>query len=187
VGAVTHPPQLDIIAGHVEDAKAKGATVLTGGRPGAGPGRFWEPTVITGVDHGMTCMQEETFGPTLPIMRVADVDEAVRLANDSVYGLQASVFTKDLEKGEAIARRLQCGAVVVNDAQVNYAVFDAPMGGWKTSGVGSRHGASGIRKFCHTQSIVVIGLALHKELHHFPLTTRGSKLMSGLVAKLYGR
>src|SRR5690606_7803081 len=109
----------------------KGASVVTGGRPGAGPGRFWEPTVLVGVDHSMACMTEETFGPTLPIMRVKDVEEAIRLANDSRYGLQASVYTRDMAKARRIAERLEVGAVCINDAQVNFTVFDAPMGGWK--------------------------------------------------------
>jgi acyl-CoA reductase-like NAD-dependent aldehyde dehydrogenase len=87
-------------------------------------------------------MTEETFGPTLPIMKVADAEEAIRLANDSPYGLGASVFTKDVARGEAIARRIEAGAVCVNDAQLNYLALELPMGGWKASGLGSRHGAA---------------------------------------------
>src|SRR3954452_24386269 len=154
VGAITSPPQVEIIDAHVRDARDKGASVLTGGRARDGDGRFYEPTVIVGVDHTMACMRDETFGPTIPVMRVADTEEAIRLANDSPYGLQASVFSRDRSKAAAIARRLECGAVCINDAQVNYTVFDAPMGGWKSSGVGSRHGAGGIRKYCKTQTIV---------------------------------
>ena len=88
-------------------------------------------------------MTEETFGPTLPIMKVADADEAVRLANDSPFGLAASVWTKDAARGEEIARRVEAGAVCVNDAQLNYLALELPMGGWKTSGMGQRHGAPG--------------------------------------------
>ncbi|MDQ6731530.1 MAG: aldehyde dehydrogenase family protein, partial [Actinomycetota bacterium] len=113
VGAVIFPPQLDIVADHVKDAAAKGATVLTGGHARTGPGRFFEPTVLVDVDHSMKCMTEETFGPTLPIMKIADADEGVRLANDSEYGLQASVWTADTERGEALARRIQAGVVCV--------------------------------------------------------------------------
>lgn len=187
VGAVTHPPQLEIIRRHVEDALAKGARALTGGGPRPGAGRFFEPTVLVDVDHSMACMTEETFGPTVPIMRVADVDEAIRLANDSPYGLQGSVFTRDRRKGEAIARRMQCGAVCVNDALVNYMVFDAPMGGWKTSGVGSRHGATGIRKYCRTQTILGSGPPLRRDLHHFPYAGWRSRMMAEVVRRIYGR
>jgi acyl-CoA reductase-like NAD-dependent aldehyde dehydrogenase len=187
VGAITHPPQIEIIERHVRDALDKGARAVTGGARRSGPGRFFEPTVLADVDHSMSCMTEETFGPTIPVMRVADVDEAIRLANDSPYGLQGSVFTSDAAKGEAIARRMECGAVCVNDALVNYMVFDAPMGGWKTSGIGSRHGAGGIRKYCRTQTILGTGPQLKRDVHHFPYSPRVSKLLAGFVGRLYGR
>ncbi len=92
--------------------------------------------MLVDVDHSMKIMTEETFGPTLPIMKVQDADEAVRLANDSLYGLGASVFTRDTERGEAIARRLEAGAANVNDAMINYTVLELPMGGAKASGLG---------------------------------------------------
>ncbi len=104
-------------------------------------GRFYEPTLLVDVDHTMKIMTEETFGPTLPIMKVADADEGVRLANESPYGLGASVFTRDVERGELVARRLEAGAANVNDALVNYTALELPMGGAKASGIGSRHGA----------------------------------------------
>ncbi|MGE4425426.1 MAG: aldehyde dehydrogenase family protein [Solirubrobacteraceae bacterium] len=189
VGAVTFPPQLDIVRSHVEDAVAHGARVETGGSEGtaAGGGRFFQPTVLTGVDHGMRCMREETFGPTLPVMKVADVEEAIRMANDSDYGLQASVWTKDRAKGERIARRVEAGSVCVNDAILNYVAFGAPMGGWKTSGVGSRHGANGIRKYCRTQTIMIKRIAPRKDINMFPYTARKSKLLGRAVAMLYRR
>jgi acyl-CoA reductase-like NAD-dependent aldehyde dehydrogenase/choline dehydrogenase-like flavoprotein len=169
VGAITFPPQLDLIASHVDDAVAKGARVVTGGKRGEGPGRFYEPTVLADVDHTMLCMTSETFGPTLPVMRVADADEAVRLANDGAYGLAASVWTRDTDRGERLARRVEAGACCVNDAQVNYAALELPMGGWKSSGLGSRHGADGIRKYTKKQSILVTPAhAAPRELHYFP-------------------
>src|SRR5207245_11047595 len=110
VGAITFPPQMDTIKDHVADAVQKGARVLTGGHEVRGAGRFFEPTVLVDVDHSMKCMTEETFGPTLPIMKVRDTEEAVRLANDSPYGLGASVFTRDTARGEEVAKRIEAGA-----------------------------------------------------------------------------
>ena len=135
-------------------------------------GHYYEPTVLVDVDHSMAAMTEETFGPTLPIMKVADADEAVRLANDSPFGLAASVWTKDVARGEEIARRVEAGAVCVNDAQINYLALELPMGGWKTSGMGQRHGAQGIRKYARQQSLLVTRLAPKKDLHMFPYKAR---------------
>ena len=152
-----------------------------------GAGRFYEPTVLVDVDHTMKIMTEETFGPTLPIMKVADAEEAVRLANDSPYGLGSSVFTRDTARGEAIARRIEAGAANVNDAMINYTVLELPMGGAKASGLGSRHGAGGIRKYCSQQAIVVTRLAMKKELFMYPYKPRTSRLLAGLFKLLYGR
>src|SRR3954469_14861810 len=173
VGAVTFPKQLDIVSGHVDAARAAGATVLTGGHANTSSGgRFYEPTVLVGVDHSMACMTEETFGPTVPIMRVSDAEEAVKLANDSSYGLAASVWTKDTARGEALARRIEAGAVCVNDAQLNYLALELPMGGWKASGLGSRHGAGGTRKYARQQSLLVTRVAPKRDLHMFPYSRR---------------
>jgi acyl-CoA reductase-like NAD-dependent aldehyde dehydrogenase len=188
VGAITFPPQLETIKDHVADAVQKGARVLTGGNEIQGPGRFFEPTVLVDVDHSMKCMTEETFGPTLPIMKVSDADEAVRLANDSPYGLGASVFSRDTERGEAIARRLEAGAANVNDAMINYTVLELPMGGAKASGLGSRHGAGGIRKYCSQQAIVVTPkMAMKKEVFMYPYKSRTSRLLAGFFKLMYGR
>jgi acyl-CoA reductase-like NAD-dependent aldehyde dehydrogenase len=187
VGAVIFPPQLDIVDEHVRDAVEKGAKVLTGGHPASGPGRFYEPTVLVDVDHSMKVMQDETFGPILPIMKVADTEEGVRLSNDSEYGLQASVWTKDVKEGEALARRLEAGVVCVNDAQVNYTALNLPMGGWKTSGVGTRHGSAGIRKYTKVQSLLVTRRAMKREPFMFPYKARQTLLLRRVFKLLYGR
>jgi acyl-CoA reductase-like NAD-dependent aldehyde dehydrogenase len=187
VGAMTFPSQVDTVDEHVRDAVAKGAKVLVGGHRGTGSGHFFEPTVLVDVDHSMKCMTEETFGPTLPIMKVGDVEEAVKLANDSPYGLQASVWTKDTERGEALARRIESGVVCVNDAQVNYTALNLPMGGWKTSGVGSRHGSSGIRKYTKVQSLLVTKLAPKRDIHMFPYRKGRTRMLQRLFRFLYGR
>lgn len=187
VGAITFPPQMQTIEDHVADAREKGARVLTGGHAMPGPGRFFEPTVLVDVDHSMKAMTEETFGPTLPIMKVADAEEAIRLANESPYGLGASVFTKDAARGEQIARRIHAGAANVNDALINYTALELPMGGAKASGLGTRHGAGGIRKYCEEQSLVVTKLALKREVHMFPYRARTTRLIQRLFKLLYGR
>ncbi len=187
VGAVIFPPQLDVVDDHVRDAVAKGARVLTGGHPRPGAGRFYEPTVLVDVDHSMKCMTEETFGPTLPIMKVSDAEEGVRLANDSVYGLQASVWTSDIPRGESLARRIEAGVVCVNDAQINYTALNLPMGGWKTSGLGTRHGSGGIRKYTKVQSLLVTRRALKREPFMFPYRAGRTLLLRRVFKLIYGR
>jgi acyl-CoA reductase-like NAD-dependent aldehyde dehydrogenase len=154
VGAMTFPAQLEKVSDHVEDARAKGARILTGGRRGEGPGDWYEPTVIADADHTMDVMVDETFGPVLGVMKVADADEAVTMANDTRYGLSASVMSKDTKRAEQVARRLECGAVNIDDVLTNYFLTDLPMGGWKESGIGTRHGVYGIRRFCRSEAIV---------------------------------
>ena len=188
LGAMTSPPQADIVERHVKEAVDQGARVLTGGGRRDERGHFFEPTVLVDVDHSMACMREETFGPTVPIMKVRDTEEAVRLANDSPYGLQASVWTKDTSKGERLARRIEAGSVTVNDAQVNYLALELPMGGWKESGLGSRHGADGIRKYTKMQTLLVTSFApMKQDLHMMPYTARRTGFAKRLLKLVYGR
>jgi acyl-CoA reductase-like NAD-dependent aldehyde dehydrogenase len=187
VGAMTMPRQVDVVEAHVADAVERGATVLAGGHRPEGPGRFFEPTVLVDVDHSMAAMRDETFGPTLPIMRVADAEEAVRLANDSRYGLSASVFTRDARRGETLARRLAAGAVTVNDAVTNYGAMELPMGGWKASGLGTRHGAGGIRKFCAQQALLVSRVHPRRDLWMYPYRRGTTRLLERMLRLLYGR
>jgi acyl-CoA reductase-like NAD-dependent aldehyde dehydrogenase len=188
LGAVISPPQADIIERHVNDAVEKGARVLAGGARRDDNGHFFEPTVLVDVDHTMACMREETFGPTVPIMKVRDAEEAVRLANDTSYGLQASVWTKDAAKGERLARRIEAGSVTVNDAMVNYVALELPMGGWKESGLGTRHGADGIRKYTKKQSVLVTKFApMKKDLHMLPYSAKRTRFLGRLLKLVYGR
>jgi acyl-CoA reductase-like NAD-dependent aldehyde dehydrogenase len=135
----------------------------------------------------MDCMTEETFGPTLPIMKVRDEDEAVRLANDSRYGLSSSVFTKDVEKGERVAREVEAGSTCVNDALTNYLAQEAPFEGMKASGLGARHGAAGIRKYCQPQTILITRFAPSKEPTMFPNSAMKAKLFERALVLMYGR
>jgi succinate-semialdehyde dehydrogenase / glutarate-semialdehyde dehydrogenase len=155
MGSLVSQGQLDTVVEHVEDAKEKGATVLSGGRarPDVGP-YFFEPTLLGDVRDGMTLFADETFGPVVSLYKVANVDEAVERANDTEYGLNASVWTRDLGRGQEVATRLQAGTVNVNDGYAAaWASVDAPMGGWKASGVGRRHGEYGLLKYTESQTV----------------------------------
>jgi acyl-CoA reductase-like NAD-dependent aldehyde dehydrogenase len=183
VGAITRPEQLELIDRHVREAVADGATVVTGGQAN---GPFFAPTVLTGTHHGMACMREETFGPTLPIVRVADADEAIRLTNDSRFGLGAAIFTGDARRGEMLARRIETGIVSVNDAFSHFCALELPMGGAKDSGLGSRHGgAEGIRKYCRRQSVLVARHPLPYEPQFYPYSARRSRFMRRTIELLY--
>jgi acyl-CoA reductase-like NAD-dependent aldehyde dehydrogenase len=169
VGAMTSPNQTAVVEDHVDDAIAAGARALTGGKRGEGPGDYFEPTVLVGVDHTMKVMREETFGPVVGVMKVADEEEALELANDTPYGLAASVFGEK-RRAERIGRRIEAGAVNVNDVIVNYLAMDVPMGGWKQSGIGFRHGEYGIKKYCRPESVIVSRLGVKREATWYPYT-----------------
>ncbi|KGN32871.1 succinate-semialdehyde dehydrogenase [Knoellia sinensis KCTC 19936] len=157
MGSLAGQSQLDTVSRHVEDARSKGATVLTGGRarPDIGP-YVYEPTVLTGVTPEMECRNDETFGPVVSIYEVGSDEEAIALANDTEYGLNASVWTKDTSRGRRIAAEIRTGTVSVNDPYpATWGSPGAPMGGMKASGVGRRHGAEGIVRFTETQTVSV--------------------------------
>lgn len=196
IGSMTFPPQVEIVEKHLADAAEKGATVLTGG--GRVPGRdglWFEPTVLVDVDHDMAIMRDETFGPVLPIMKVRDEDEAIALANDSPYGLNSSVWTRDAARGEVLAQRIEAGNVCVNDVIVSYGVPDLPFGGVKESGLGRVHGPEGLREFVAAKSVLYDRFGLSREAWWFPapkaLTPMGKRMLRlryrrGLGAKLRG-
>ncbi len=188
VGAMVTGAQVDLVDRHVGEAVEAGATVLTGG--GRGPvGNFFEPTVLVDVDHTMSCMKEETFGPTIPVMKVADAEEAIRMANDSPYALSATLWTKDVDRGSELARRIEAGAVNINDAFSNLFAVPLPHNGWKTSGVGARQGgAQGIRKYCKVQAQTAPRVPTMKnELVWYPYTRRRTAVTKRLLQAAFGR
>ncbi|MGH9494820.1 MAG: aldehyde dehydrogenase family protein, partial [Candidatus Sulfotelmatobacter sp.] len=145
VGPMISDRQLRIVEAHVEDAKERGARILTGGARIPELGRnFYRPTVLADVTHEMRIMREETFGPVLPVMAFDSDDEAVKRANDSEYGLSASIWTRDSKRGERMARRIHAGTVMVNDVISCFGISEAPHGGMKASGLGRTHGRFGI-------------------------------------------
>lgn len=175
MGSMTHERELARTEAHIAEAVADGAQVLIGGQrnPALGP-RFFEPTVVLNVRHSMRIMSEETFGPVLTVMRVRDAEEAVALANDSDYGLSATIYTRNLKRGEALARRLHCGDAGINQPQLIFGTPSLPMGGVKTSGVGRRGGPEGLLRFVRTQSILTDRLIGVKPTlaQHNPTTRR---------------
>lgn len=187
VGALIHAPQLEIIERHVRDARDKGARVLVGGRRNPDcEGIFFEPTVLVDVDHEMDVMREETFGPVLPIMRVRDEEEALRLANATRYGLNANVWTRDPRRGVQLARRIQSGSAVVNDCMTTYGVAEAPFGGVKNSGIGQVNGEIGLRSYCHAQSILVDRFGRKTEPTWYPYTARKERTLKRALRWVFG-
>ena len=183
VGAVFWDKQMDIIERHMSDARAQGAEVLVGG--GRNPdlaGLYYLPTVVAGVSHDMQLMREETFGPILAVQKVRDEAEALALANDSEYGLDGNVWTRDLAKGARIAEKMETGGVCVNDMAVTYGIPEAPFGGVKSSGVGQVNGEIGLRGYTHPHPIV-IG---KKGQSNYPYTRESEDQMKKIIGFLFG-
>jgi acyl-CoA reductase-like NAD-dependent aldehyde dehydrogenase len=186
VGAITFPPQLEVIESHIMDAIEKGAKVLTGGRRNPDyPGYFYEPTVLVGVNHDMKIMREETFGPILPIQVVRDEEEALRLANDTSYGLNANVWTRDRYKGKQIANQLKSGAVVVNDCMLTYGIAESPFGGVNESGIGRVNGEIGLKSYCHVQSVAMSRFVTKHEYLRYPYSAKKLRFVRKVIDFLY--
>mgnify|MGYP001252831901 FL=1 len=186
VGAMTMLSQLEKVEKQVDEAVAAGAKVLTGGKRGEGPGQWYEPTVLVDVTPEMSVVEDETFGPVVTVTRVADEEEAIRLANDSRYGLCASVFGPR-GRAEKVARRVEAGAVNINDMIFNMLAPGLPMGGWKESGIGYRNGEYGIRKYCRSEAIVSARTLLGNEPLWYPYTESRHALVNKLTRFIGGR
>jgi len=194
VGAMTFAPQMAHAEAQIAEAIAGGARILAGsGQPrrDLGTGRFFSPTLLGRVTAEMGVAREETFGPVLPIIRVRDAEDALRVANDSPLGLSGSIWTADAARGRALARRLQAGSVCINDVLVNYFIVEAPLGGIKGSGLGVRHGPEGLLQFCRLETIVEdrpllgwLSRFVGSELM-FPYRKRNLRLLRWLMRKVY--
>jgi succinate-semialdehyde dehydrogenase/glutarate-semialdehyde dehydrogenase len=187
VGPMIWPAQLAIVERHVEDARRRGARVLTGGRRNpAYAGLFYEPTVLADVDHEMLVMREESFGPLLPVMRVRDEAEALRLANDSAYGLNANVWTRDKRRGLELARQIRSGCAVVNDCMITYGIPESPFGGVRESGIGRVNGELGLKGYCSVQSIVIDRFGSKAEPIWFPYDARKTRWLRRAMRLVWG-
>jgi acyl-CoA reductase-like NAD-dependent aldehyde dehydrogenase len=176
VGAMQYPrdygpfiaaPQCDLVERQVAQAVEAGAKVLVGGER---TGNAYAPTVIVDVDHSMKLMTDETFGPILPIVVVDSEQEAIRLANDCAFGLSASVWTKDAERGERVARQLQVGSVTINETSMVYGALELPFGGVKASGLGQVNGAQGLLNYSRAVPILTDRFGLAAESVWYPYT-----------------
>lgn len=186
VGPLANENQLNIVSDHVADAVAKGARVLTGGhRRDELGGYFFEPTVLVDVDSTMKVMSEETFGPVLPIKIVRDEEEAIREANSTKYGLLASVWTSDNERGRRIARRIEAGTVIINDAVYTHVAAQTPWFGVKESGLGVTHGSAGLFEFVQMKHINWDLFPLKSNIWWFPYTDRWYGRFKGIMKLLY--
>jgi len=182
VGAMTNERQRAIVEEHVSDAVQRGAAVLTGGRRGSkSEGFFYEPTVLTAVDHSMLIMRDETFGPVLPVMTFKTDEEAIKLANDSVFGLTASVWTKDIARGRRLAERIDAGTVMVNEVVYTHGIAQTPWGGVKESGYGRTHGRMGLLELVTPTHIHVNRISFLPDLWWFRYDAGASKLFGGLA------
>jgi len=184
LGPMSSERQLSIVERHVNQAINNGAVALTGGerlRDVAGP--FYPPTVLTNLTHEMDVMREETFGPVLPIMTFSTDDEAIRLANDSDFGLTASVWTNNIGRGQQLARQIDAGTVMINEVLYTHAIAQTPWGGTKQSGLGRTHGESGLLELVRAQHVHVNRLPFLPDLWWFNYDEGAGELFRGFARK----
>jgi succinate-semialdehyde dehydrogenase/glutarate-semialdehyde dehydrogenase len=188
MGPMIHEGQLKMVQTHVEDATARGARLLAGGKalPQLGP-NFFAPTILADVDHAMRVMREETFGPVLPVRSFRTEDEAVALANDSEFGLAASVFTRDRKRGEALARRIDAGTVTVNDVISCFGISEAPHGGVKASGIGRTHGRFGLEEMVWPKYVDADRIPGMKKPWWYSYSPAFAQQMHGFVELLFAK
>ncbi len=183
LGAMTSLDQVSIVRDHLEDAIAKGAKVHTGG-PDAISGNFIQPTVLTGVAHTMKVMSDETFGPVIPIQRVASLDEAVKLANDTRYGLGSTVFAG--KSARSLAGKLRAGMTSINSVMAFAGIPALPFGGIGDSGFGRIHGDEGIREFTRVKSTAEQVMTIPINMMSFKQPKNAVKQLRGMIKTLYG-
>ena len=188
IGPMENLGQLKVVVEHVREAADKGAEILCGGkRPENLPGYFFPPTVLARVDHSMKVMTEETFGPVLPVMSFGDLEEAIALANDSIYGLTASVWTRDKKMALVAAERLEVGSVTVNDHMFSFTEPKAIWGGIKQTGMGRTHGPYGLLEVLNIKFVSADFAKKRERLWWFPYGTAKSQVLEQSLILLHGR
>lgn len=186
VGAIAWDKQLDIIEEHVKLAIEEGAILHVGGKKNNSlPGLYFEPTVLSNVNHKMKIMNEETFGPIACVQKVTNEQEALNLANDSSYGLNGNIWTENKEKGLRIAKLFNTGAVSINDMAMSYGVNEVPFGGVKNSGLGLVNGAEGLKGYCHPMPIIIERFA-KGPVSSYPYSDKTIKEMQGAIKVFWG-
>jgi len=186
IGPMIHERQLETVQRHVDDAIARGARLLLGGNPATNLGpNFYQPTILADVNHDMDLMREETFGPVLPVCSFKSDEEAVALANDSEFGLAASIWTQDKRRGEALARLIHAGTVMVNDVVACFGISEAPHGGVKASGIGRTHGRYGVEEMVWLKYVDSDRLPQMKKLWWFGYGPAFQQQMSGYIELLF--
>ena len=183
MGPVTDPRQVKVIEDHLQDALAKGARILTGKKE---QGMFYTPIVLVDVDHSMKLMREETFGPLMPIMKVRDEEEAIRVANDNAYGLGASVWSSDIQRAKQVADRVEAASVIINDSIAQFGVPMLPFGGIKNSGFGRTHGEEGLMQFTRPYSYAVGGTPISWDIATILRVPGNYELATAIMGVVYG-
>lgn len=182
LGPIISQAQIGVLERQVAEAVSRGARALTGGRRESADARVYLPTVLVDVDDSMAVMRDESFGPLLPIVAVEDEEEAIRRANESRYGLFASVWTGDRERGLRVARRLRAGGVSVNDVLSHYSIPSLPMGGVGESGFGRRRGLEALDEMTRTRTLLVDRSGLKREPYWFPYSMASVRLWRALLS-----
>ncbi len=188
IGPIVDKSQLDIIETHIKDAVSKGAKILVGGKRVEGSGQFFEPTVLVNVTDDMLVVNEETFGPVIPIMKFDSYKDAIYKSNNSVYGLTAYIFSENRKHAQAIAKKIQAGTVMINDALITFGIPETPWQGVKMSGTGRTHSDEGFLHLCYPYHINEDStLKLKKSLFWQPYSTKTYNLLKFMANLLYGK